>query len=106
MVIPFNIWDDFFDDGFVPQGKKQETFGYIEEYETLSDEDKSNITDFIFNFLNRLPLKCSIDTEYRSGNKIIVFENITHQELDLLMGILKSSGLDYKGIPIKFYSES
>jgi hypothetical protein len=29
--IPINIWDDFYDDGFVPEGKIQETFIYVEE---------------------------------------------------------------------------
>ena len=30
-IIPINIWDDFFDDGFVPIGETQETYAYIED---------------------------------------------------------------------------
>ena len=31
MTIPINIWDDFYDDGYVPQGKTQNTYIYVEE---------------------------------------------------------------------------
>ena len=28
--IPINIWDDFYDDGYVPEGEKLETYIYVE----------------------------------------------------------------------------
>jgi hypothetical protein len=35
--IPINIWDDFHEDGYVPEGKKLETFIYVED-STISRE--------------------------------------------------------------------
>lgn len=29
--IPINIWDDFYDDGYVPEGEKLETYIYVED---------------------------------------------------------------------------
>ena len=36
--ICINIWDDFYEDGYVPEGEIQETYGYVEE-STYSDDE-------------------------------------------------------------------
>jgi len=40
MIIDVNIWDDYYDDDFVPEGETQETYIYIEEYDVFSEDEK------------------------------------------------------------------
>ncbi len=37
--VNINIWDDFYDDGYVPAGKTQQTYVYVEEREYDFSED-------------------------------------------------------------------
>ena len=39
--ISINIWDDYCDDGYVPEGKTQDTYAYIES--DLPHEDCKNV---------------------------------------------------------------
>jgi len=36
--IPVNIWDDYYDDGFIPKGEKQKTYIYIEDSNFLQED--------------------------------------------------------------------
>lgn len=102
--IPFNIWDDYWDDGYVPAGKVQETHGYIEEYDTLTDKQKVPIIkviyDYIVNNLDMTGVKVEI-----SGIDIH-FTNLTHVRREYMMEKLEKCKLKYNGVPIHFYSES
>ncbi len=102
--IPFNIWDDYWDDGYVPQGKVQETYGYIEEYDTLTDEDKVPIVKFIYEYITKELDLTGVKVELAGTN--INFTNLTHARREYMMERLKNCKLQYNGMPIKFYSES
>ena len=34
-TIDINIWDDFYDDGYVPYGETTESFIYVEDYDIV-----------------------------------------------------------------------
>lgn len=102
--IGYNIWDDYYDDGFVPQGEVQETHGYVEEFDVLTEKDKSAIGDLIHAFLLTLDLTGVEVT--KGGNGDIRFKHMTHERREKLVKELKASGLKYNDTPIKFYSES
>lgn len=97
--ISFNICDDFHDDGHVPAGEIQETFGYLKNNK-LGDEDKIQIIRFIYDFLKEkleskgVTLKC--------GDTRIVFQHITHQVLEQLITELDDCNLRYNGIQVEF----
>ena len=40
MNIDVNIWDDYCEDGYIPDGETQETYIYIEEYDIFSEDEK------------------------------------------------------------------
>ena len=96
--IPFNIWDDYPDDG---TGKSQHTHGYIEEYDELSDEEKEEIAQLVLSYVQTLEGVTASD-----GGEDVIFDNLTHKRRERLVEELENSGLKYKGIPIDFYSES
>lgn len=102
--IPFNIWDDYWDDGYVPKGKVQETYGYIEEYNTLTDEDKFPIVKLIYEYIMKELDMNGVKVELKGIN--INFTNLTHVRREYMMEKLKKCGLEYNGTPIAFYSES
>jgi len=101
--IPFNVWDDYWDDGFVPAGHWQETHGYIEEYDELTEEQKVPIIKLIYDFIMTLDMG---NVEVKVMENSIHFKHLTHEGRYRLMASLDSSGLKYEGIPIVFYSES
>jgi len=72
--ISINIWDDFYDDDYVPKGKIQETFIYVEE--NISLVDKDDIMMYIYPFLTEF-FKHSVTKVKYDGNKIWLL-NITH----------------------------
>lgn len=39
-TIIINIWDDYYDDGYVPDGEKLETYIYVEDYDYSLEETK------------------------------------------------------------------
>jgi hypothetical protein len=98
--IPFNVWDDFYDDGYIPEGEKQDTYGYVEN--DMPDEEKAQVSKIVYDFIMTLDmtgvtLKLGVDID---------FDNLTHARLDKLMGELKNSNLKWNGKEIYFYSES
>lgn len=102
--IGWNIWDDYYDDGFVPQGEVQETHGYVEEFDVLSHEDKTAIGDLILRFIQTLDMT-GVEVKH-GGHGDISFKHLTHERREKLVTELEQSGLHYNGIPINFYSES
>lgn len=101
--IPFNIWDDYYDDGFVPQGEIQETHGYIEEYDILTKEQKAAIIKVIYDYIINFDMK---EVEVSSIDNAIYFKHLTHENRHRLLATLVGSKLKFNGIPIMFYSES
>ena len=109
-MIGFNIYDDYYDDGFVPKGEIQETWGRVEGYanqeglypvEAHSDEE--GILHAVFAYLSLL---------YLPGIKVFVegdqitFQHLTHARREQLLEWLQRSNLEYNGQKIDFYSES
>ncbi len=120
--IPINIWDDFWDDGHVPQGEKQETYIYVEEYDgEFSEETKKAALEKIIDFFNTLDLTGVsfylynnnsrdkypyLDEMYQSVRWEIRMEHLTHARLEILLEELKKANLSVDGIPFDIYSES
>ncbi len=102
-VIYFNIWDDFYDDGFIPEGRCQETHGYIES--DVPDQEVREIIALIYDYISQLEFMTGI-TVINAGSQIQFF-HLTHLKLDHnLLPNLQASGLVYNGKAIHFYSES
>ena len=132
--IPINIWDDFYDDGYVPKGEVLETYCYVEN--DLPFVYRQKVLDFFFEELEKIfkdpklvdvkiwkdtfdskikyptmtPEKCeSADIPYDKfhfSRPEIRFQNLTHKKLDILMIVLNNMELKYQGIPLNIYSES
>ena len=127
--IPINIWSDFYDDGYVPEGKKQETYIYIEDTE-LSHDKRKECLEILLRYMGNLDF-----TGTKSGVKMwmqfyesrkkhpnlvgnpdvekmffdrweIRVENLTHMRLELLIKELDKADLSVNGIPFHIYSES
>ena len=104
-VIPVNIWDDYYDDGYVPEGRVQETNIYIEEYEILTSVDKQKILSSILDHIKRFQLPEEVIFDLVTGGEIDV-TNLTHKLRYELLKKLEAENMFYQGIPIVFYSES
>jgi hypothetical protein len=123
--ININIWDDFYDDGFTPEGETQNTYAYVEMSDDIPNVEELNILSTLIKYIkdnNLLPN--SVDIEllfYDSTTKhpILVFEheymlykrwqiefqNITHEILEKLVEDLK--GLEkINNVKVDIYSES
>ena len=125
MTIPINIWDDFYDDGYIPKGENQNTYIYIEESNMPLDKQES-ILQILLEHLNtnvrldgvtlRLFLNDTsskyppwIGTEHEwmlYKRWEIRIDDLTHKRLNTLVGELNNAHLDYEGVPFRIYSES
>lgn len=124
--IPINIWDDFYDDGYVPEGEKSETYIYVEDSNIPQEKRKEYLEvflDYINKNLNTDGIKLWMEL-YESRKKYpnlvgnpeaekmffdrweIRLECITHERLDEWMPILKNVDIKVDGIPFRIYSES
>ena len=110
-TIPVNIWDDYCDDGHVPEGEKQETYAYIESSE-IPEAEQEKIMKVIYDYLvtHRTLLDLPRELEIKLSGIHIDFVNLTHFCRERLVPRLAEldygSGLMYYGTPIHFYSES
>jgi len=124
-MIGINIWDDFYEDGFVPEGEIQETYMYVEEHH-LSDDTKKFILGWILNkieFENLLGSSTQCELFYFDSKKEypnldpehsslhftrweLRFKNITHQQVENLVDKLNKLKLKLNNEPVEFYSES
>lgn len=107
-TIPINIWDDFYDDGYVPEGKKQETKIYIESGE-IDEESKHKILKFFLEHILRIHKETNIleGVSFELSGDEIWIENITHKQLDSLMQELEHGGhIFYEKKLLNIYSES
>lgn len=103
MKIPINIWDDFWDDGYSPEGEIVKTHAYVENY-SMDEELKERAMECFYNFLKQLDFMQVVDMRL-SGDRIY-FENISHKILDHLMTYLDVYELCVDEHVLSIYSES
>lgn len=123
--IPVNIWDDYHDDGYVPEGEIQETYAYVES--KLEDEECKNVLILLKEKIEHLTSENSgltMSINYYDSAKVypnlvgteyeyslykrwqLEMKNLTHETRESLVEALKKEVLEHKGIKIKVYSES
>lgn len=123
--IPVNIWDDYCDDGFVPEGSKQETYIYVEDMD-IPQETHKGCLGLLLEYINQ---NIKIDgikmwMEWRDWKKLypalvgteheqyafsrweIRIENLTHAAREAMVEKLQDAGLIYNGVKLDIYSES
>lgn len=122
--ININIWDDFYDDGYAPEGEKQCTNAYIED-DTIPQREVFYILRVLIDYINNLallPKTVEIEMKFNdSTNKYpilihgyeyqlckrweIQFTNITHEVLEDLIDKLHNFP-SIKNVKVDIYSES
>lgn len=95
-TIPFNIWDDYND-------YEDSTYGYVEEYDVLSEEDKEAICLLIYNEIGKLE---NLEFLVENDCDQISFEGLSHDRREKLVEELNELKLRYNNKIIYFYSES
>ena len=124
--IPINIWDDYYEDGYVPKDEIQKTYIYVEDSD-LSLEFRKECLEFLLDYINKhIVLKGVkmwielyesrkqypnlIGTEhekYMFDRWEIKVENMTHRQREVLVEMLNETvDLTANGIPFNIYSES
>jgi len=124
--IHINIWDDYSDDGYVSDGKSQETYAYVEGTD-LSDDDSRAVLFQLQQSIEAIThpacaLVCTIKwhdsaLEYPSliGTEHerhlykrwqLQMSPLPHSEREYIVAALSNHQLKYNGIPIVVYSES
>lgn len=123
--IPINIWDDYYEDGYVPEGKIQETYIYVEDSNISLLDQRESLSKLFLYMNDNLDLKGVemtmrfFDSKMRYPNLKgeeyesmhyqrwkIEIENLTHKRREKLMDELNAANLSYKDIPFDIYSES
>ncbi len=132
--IGINIWDDFYDDGYVPEGKKQETFIYVEEAdEDISQEKKKECLEVLLKYItenlnvgdvkiwlerydsrnkyphfneNDNPLFMKLNPGFHFSRWELRLDGLTHERLDEWMDHLDKVPLSLDDTPFRIYSES
>ena len=124
-TIPINIWDDYYEDGYVPEGEKQETYIYVEDDEMLLEDRKKCLEEvliYIDNFheFNKIKVYMSLYDSKIKYPKLtgpehgdmhfkrweIRVENMTHKMREKLVEKLNKASLSINGVPFEIYSES
>lgn len=124
-LINVNIWDDYYEDGDVPEGKKQETYAYLEN--KLSDNDALKVLTLLKEKIDTLTSpNCSLKLEvvYHDSSKVypnliateyeyclykrwqLNMTNLTHDMREWLVGKLQEEKMRYKEVELSVYSES
>jgi|SRR5574344_1250043 hypothetical protein len=123
--IPINIWDDYYEDDYIPKDKKQETYIYVEDtdislekrkeclmllYEYMTSKlDLKNIKMNLFFYDSKVKYPKLIGPEYEYlhfQRWEIRLENLTHKRRFKLVDELNNAKLSIDGIPFEIYSES
>jgi len=120
-----NIWDDYHDDGYDPEGESQETFAYTEckLAEEKSKEALIYLKEQIEGLYSSLtPFEMTLS--YYDSSKVypnligtehekflykrwqLQFKNLTHEVRENLIEELEKKPLSLNGVPIEVYSES
>lgn len=120
-VFPINIWDDYYEEGYVPEGKIQETYIYVEDTDIPQEkryECLSLLSDYMNKNLNLEGVKTwlkfydsrtkypTLDDMYQFERWEIRVEHLTHRRREKLVEELNKANLSIDNIPFKIYSES
>lgn len=123
--IPINIWDDYHEDGYVPEGEKQETYAYVEDSD-LSHELRKQALEFLMNYIKEKKLLPEVDiilSYYDSKKKYpgligtenewclferweLRFDNLTHESREKLVQTLQKEKITFDDNIFSIYSES
>ena len=123
--IPINIWDDYYEDGYVPKDAKQETYIYVEDTD-FSKEFEKECLEFLLKYINehivlkgvkmwielyeskkKYPTLVGTDAEKLFFDRWeIKVENMTHKQREVLVEILNEAELSLDNKPFNIYSES
>lgn len=128
--IPINIWDDFYEDNFVPENEIQQTYAYVEDSD-IPHEIQEQYLKFLLNFIqSNIDLNdCKMSLEFHDSKNDydnetvercinhygenffykrweIKFKGITHEQLDKLVEELRKANLRFNELPFNIYSES
>lgn len=125
--ININIWDDYCDDGYVPDGEIQQTYAYIEGSIKDKEEDCKNVLELLKTHIERLAKpewSLELYLNYHDSTKIypslvgtehewclykrwqLEIKHLTHKAREYLVDTLKKEQLNYLGQPLDIYSES
>lgn len=115
--LSLNFWDDFYDDGFVPNGQTQKTYAYIEESPLTLEQEAFFIAWLKLKLTPLLPTTQLSISFFDSTKKYptlteghfkrweLILENITHKELESLIETISTSLL-HPEFDLVIYSES
>ncbi len=79
MEVDINIWDDYYEDGYVPEGKTQKTYMYVESDATLLQQQEC-----LFRLRDYLKEKySSIDFELKMRDSRKDYPNMNWVELGM-----------------------
>lgn len=123
--IPINIWDDYYEEGYIPEGEIQETYIYVEDSDLSNDLIKKCLEillDYMNNnlkldgvkmwleyFDSKVKYPSLIGSEYEKyafERWEIKVQHLTHERREKLVKELEKANLEIDGIPFEIYSES
>ncbi|MDQ2078537.1 hypothetical protein [Marinimicrobium sp. ABcell2] len=122
-----NIWDDYYEDGSVPEDDVQETYAYVES--DIVDTDSKVILEALKTKIDQFAEKQSIPTltteiEFYDSAKVypnllgtryermlykrwqLKIINLSHDVRQRLVGSLKEWDYKHSSCPVEVYSES
>ena len=124
-IINVNIWDDYYEDGYVPEGEVQTTHMYVEE--SLDNVSLDNTHKYLFQIMTYInkhslvpsnvemklilhdPHKLYPNLAEKTGMKFdkqwrLIFTHLTHKNREDL--VEKLTGVSILGLDYSIYSES
>lgn len=123
--ISINIWDDYYDDGYIPEGEIQETYAYAEC--KISDQKAKEALELVQSSINQIydnqpPFEMDL-YYYESAKKYpnlvgtehehflynrwqLGFKHMNHEVREALVKSLEKQNLSLDEIPFSIYSES
>jgi hypothetical protein len=125
-AIHVNIWDDYHDDGFVPEGEVQETYAYVEGGDLVDDDKRAVLLQLQQTVESiKVPesaLVCGVEwydsalvypslvgTEHERHlykRWQLQLKHLPHSERESLVEVLGRLQLQYNGRTVVVYSES
>jgi uncharacterized Zn finger protein (UPF0148 family) len=107
--IPINIWNDYYDDGHVPEGEIQSTYIYVEA--RISIDDSKKYLEKLLDFMRKkitLGENTKLKMVYNDQMKRwqIDVENLTHERRESILKELRILKLSYGETSYDFYSGS
>jgi hypothetical protein len=122
---PINIWDDYYEEGDIPEGEIQETYIYVEDTH-ITEEKRKECLEKLLNHMNtklklkgvememfyndtslKYPKLVGTENEYMLFKRWeITVKHLTHKRREKLVDELNDANLELDGIPFRIYSES